>query len=739
MAEPKENNVVKYWLDQLQLAYKRQEKWLNKAKSTVQLYEAQKSNTEFNILYSNTETLLPALYNAMPRPVIQRRFKDPDPVSKAVCQTLVRSLDYVNDPSDQKYASMDTCLRQATIGALVPGLGVTWFRYDFEAVPVEKEGVPTKEEEEVASGIEKEGAQYTDGGALTEVQQEATPDEQIVYETVCFENVAYEDFRWGFAKEWTQVPWVARRHFLTKQDVKGQFGASVARKVLFENPKKEGGGEEPSRAGDANNEENQGSAKVAEVWEIWDKATKKVIFVSAQYKEAPLRKPVDDPLGLTGFFPCPEPLQLTEKASSLIPTPLYCFYEEQAKELDRITQRIRRVTNAMKVRGFYNGMLNDALNKLLLKDDNELIPAPNASSLEGGGLDRLIWLMPLQELSVVLQNLLMTRQQVKQTIYEITGISDILRGSSVASETATAQNIKNQWGTLRLKRMQKRVQVYARQCMRIEAELIGDKFSLQTLKQITDLPFLMPEQKQLAAMQLQGLQQQVSMNPPQNPQAQQQTQQQVQQLTSIQKQVDWQQVLEVLRSDQLRGYKIDIETNSTIDADATEDRQNINELLTGLAQTFQAFVPAVQSGLLPVSAFRAMMLAITRRYEFGSELEDELAAMPDTLPQQPNPEQEKAKLEMQIMERESQLEFQGKQEEQKTKQMEAGFKREALQDKARFDRQKLQLDTQRMLREEQMAEREHGRKMQEMVLQASMPPKQPAAGAKKNGQQRPRQ
>lgn len=734
-----QENLVKYWLDQLQLAHKRQEKWLKKAQETVKLYEAQRENTDFNILYSNTETLLPALYNAMPRPVIQRRYKDPDPISKAVCQTLVRSLDYINDPADQKYASMDTCLRQATLGALVPGMGVTWFRYDFEAVPFEQDA-QIKEEREVESGIEKEGAQYTDGQALTEVQQEVEPQEQVAYETVCFENVAYDDFRWGFAKSWTQVPWVGRRHVMTKQDIKEQFGKEIVKKITFEDPKKEGGGEEPSKAGDANNEENKGSAKIAEVWEIWDKGTKKVYFVSEQCKEALLKEPADDPLGLTGFFPCPEPLQLTEKASSLIPTPLYSFYEEQAKELNRMTVRIRRVTNALKVRGFYNGALNDQLNKLLLKEDNELIPAPNASAFEAGGLDKLIWLMPLQELSVVLQNLLMARQQIKQTIYEITGISDILRGSSVASETATAQNIKNQWGTLRLKRMQKRVQVYARQCMRIEAELVGEKFSLETLKQITDLPFLMPEQKAMAAQQLQGIQQMISINPPQDPQQQQQIQQQVKQLQGIQQQVDWQQVVTVLRSDELRGYKIDIETNSTIDADATEDRQNINELLTGLAQTFQAFVPAVQSGLLPVTAFRAMMLAIARRYEFGSELEDELASMPDQLPQQPNPEMQKAQMEMQIMEKESQLDFQNKQEEQKTKRMEADLKRQSMQEKAAFDRQKLALDTRRMQRENEMAEREHERKMQEAVLQATLPPRQPANGsAKKSGQARTRQ
>ena len=55
--------------------------------------------------------------------------------------------------------------------------------------------------------------------------------------------------------------------------------------------------------------------------------------------------------------------------------------------------------------------------------------------------------------AAVLNFLYQQREQSKQAIYEITGISDIVRGASHSSETATAQQIKTEWGSLRIKKI----------------------------------------------------------------------------------------------------------------------------------------------------------------------------------------------------------------------------------------------------------------------------------------------
>jgi len=247
---------------------------------------------------------------------------------------------------------------------------------------------------------------------------------------------------------------------------------------------------------------------------------------------------------------------------------------------------------------------------------------------QGQTLEKAIWLMPLEKLVAVLQQLYVQRQQVKQVIYEITGISDILRGASVASETATAQNIKNQWGTLRLKKMQKQVARYVRDCLRIMGEIAMTKFSQQTLSQMTGLQFPTAQQKQQAQAMLQQLQMQA-----QQPQVPGQPPAPPPQILAAAQLPSWEEVMGLLANDLQRNYRIDIETNSTVDAEATEDKANMGEFLNAVAQFMNGVAPLVQQGTMPFDAAKSILLAVTRRYRFGPEVEDELKKMQPPQPQ----------------------------------------------------------------------------------------------------------
>jgi hypothetical protein len=231
---------------------------------------------------------------------------------------------------------------------------------------------------------------------------------------------------------------------------------------------------------------------------------------------------LDDPHHLSGFFPCPQPLSFLLKKSGQTPTQLYLLYEEQAKELNRISMRINRVLNAIKVRGFYDGTMK-GLQELLRADDNTFLPVKDVAALQDGkNLANSFMFMPLNELITTLSQLWQGREQCKNTIYEITGISDIMRGDTQASETFGAQKLKSQWGTQRLQRMQGYVQRYVRDSLRIMAELAAKHFAVDTFAQMTDLDYATAEQVQWAQNTMQQLQQQMAM-------MQQQAQQQPQQ------------------------------------------------------------------------------------------------------------------------------------------------------------------------------------------------------------------
>jgi hypothetical protein len=62
-----------------------------------------------------------------------------------------------------------------------------------------------------------------------------------------------------------------------------------------------------------------------------------------------------------------------------------------------------------------------------------------------------------------LESLYEAREKVKQDLYDITGIADIIRGVSDPSETMGAQQIKSNFATLRIGDHQRAVQEFARE------------------------------------------------------------------------------------------------------------------------------------------------------------------------------------------------------------------------------------------------------------------------------------
>lgn len=658
---------VRFWLGEISAARKRKSEkdYRKEGEEILRIYNGKKKDSiPFNILYSNTETLLPALYNNTPRPVVQRRFKDEDPLGKMASLAGRRVLEFHLDTNSEEYSTFDAVLEDAVLDALLPGRGITRLRFD------------------------------------AEVSEYEVSNEQVCYESVRWNRVVF-----GYARKWKMVPWIAFEYDVTKAEARQLFGEQVSGKLKYAAA---ADGDADEERGERPAEDTDEERKTAKVYEIWHKEKKQVLFVSPGHPQGIL-KTDDDPLGLTGFYPIPRPLCFLPKSNDLEVTALYKLYENQAKELNRITVRINRVVEALKVRGAYDGTLGDEIESILKKDDNVLVKADNVAALQDGGLQKAIWLMPLSELITVLQQLIMARQQCKQVIYEITGISDILRGQSVASETATAQEIKNQWGTLRLKKAQRTVQLYVRELLRMTLEIAAKHFREQTWAEMTGLPFATEQQKLGAQMQAQAMAQMGQQPPPQ-----------IQQVLA---QPSWKDVLETLRNDTTRQYRIDIETNSTVDLEATEDQKNIQEVMQAIAQFLQGVTPLVQSGSLPFEAAQSMLLGIVRRYRFGSEVEDQIRQMKPPAP----PDAEKGKAEQQ----KQQMEMQRAQMEMQAREAELRLEGElkAREHQMKMDELAAKAEYNKLMAQIKLIEARQ--KLQLLAAQAAMPPK-PAPKGKAN-------
>lgn len=615
--------VVAFWLKEIKDARTREKAFRKDGETILKIYDGtNQAKTPFNILFSNTETLLPAIYSAVPRPIVSRRFKDDDPLGKAAADASTRMLEFLLDTNLHEYDAFDVVMRHNVLDALLPGRGMSCVKYMASITGLDEESDAQEDATDSSSDA-------------TEVEESPTPE--VTDEMICLETKGWSRAYFGYAKKWSKVPWVAFEEYVDKPEAIRLFGKEMADKIVFSN-------DEPMESEDARSknkdEHPQGALKTACLYQIWDRqGGRRVIYVSPQYPDGILKEE-DDPLQLSGFFPCPKPLAFIEKTHSLIPTALYKIYENQATELNNIQLRLNNLVKACKARGIYDSGLGDDLQKLMSADENALVPAQSASSLAADkGLQNAIWFMPLDVIQSTLQSLYAARESCKQVIYEITGISDILRGASQASETATAQQIKNQWGTLRLKRLQKAVAAYARDLLRLMVELAASKLSEESWAKMTGLPFLTTMQVQQATAMLQAMQEQMQANP----QMQQQMLPQLQQVQQQLKTPQWAKVLSILQNDLTRAYRIDIETNSTVEPEAAEDQKNITELMSALGQYLNGVGPLVAKGVMPFGVAQHMLIAISRRFRFGNEIEDDLKAMKEPKPDEAGKQEAQAK------------------------------------------------------------------------------------------------
>ncbi len=630
--------TVRLWLKAIEAASDEEKTWRATAQDAVNIYRAedeQHAQTHFNILHSNVETIIPAIYNSTPSPDIRRRFNDPGQAAKDVADILERGISHSLDAYD-----FDSGMRSVLWDAYVTGRGVSRVRY----VPyLQPGGDPSQ-------ATESEPAE----APATEGMEPAEPGEVVAYEEVRCEYVNWRHFRRGPGYTWDDVPWIAFEHFLTREQLR-DLAPAVAEDIQLdcsvetEDPDK---GEQPKS-------DIEGRARV---WEIWDKEQGKVLFIAPSYTQDAIREE-DDPLELDGFFPIPRPLIPLVTPGKLVPMCPYEAYKDLAEELNEITRRIQNIVKALRVKGFYATSAQE-LEAITLAGDNELVPLQGLEAfIQGIGLDKMIAWWPIEPAVKALAQLYQQREQVKETIYEVTGLSDILRGSTQASETATAQQIKSQWGSLRIQRMQADVARYARDLFRMKAEIIAKRFAPQTIALMTGVQ-LTPESEAL------------------------------------------------LRSDVLRSYKIDIESDSTIRADLTRNQQNMSEFVMGTANYIAAVAPAIESGIIPPDLAVEIYTSFSRNFKLGKQVEDALDRAAQSAreqaqqPQQQKPDpkmieaQQKAELAQQQMQMQAQMEAQKLQLEQQKAQAEFGLKQQQLEADIAMQREKHAADL-------QMAQQKH--------------------------------
>lgn len=592
--------------------------------------EASRHSAKFNVLWSNTETLLPSCYAKTPVPIVERRFKDKDPTARWASEVVERELTYFMD-CGQFSATMEQCV----LDKLLPGRGTAWVRYVPKIRPIQVDG------NDPAGG---------DANPDGDVQAKA-PAEEVYDEEVVVDYVHWNDFGHNVCRTWDEVWLMWREVFLDRGELAKRFGKEESKGIPLDwSPN----GSDKGSAG-----ELPDATKKARIYEVWDKKRGVAVWLSKGIDH--VLDTVEDPLRLPGFFPSPRPMFATLANKSSIPTAYYHEYQDQAIELDNLTGRITAITKALKVAGVYDVSAEGTQRLLNEGTENMLIPVERYSALKDkGGLAGTFELLPLDQIADTLMKLYQARDQVKNDLYEISGMPDIIRGSSNPTETATAQKIKGQFGSMRLRKMQDDVQRYCRDMLVLMGNVIANQFSWETHRAISGVQLLSKKEKEgyMQAIQQWQMQQQQAQQPPQpgQPPAPPQPPSPPpipDDKKELLNEPTWEEVEALLKNESARGFRVEIETDSTIGADDEIDKQNRMDFL----KTAQGLIAqAMQAGettpeLVPMTI--EMVMFGLRVFKSGRTLEGVIEQTLDALkakaaqPQKPDPEAQKQQAQQQ--------------------------------------------------------------------------------------------
>ena len=437
-----------------------------------------------------------------------------------------------------------------------------------------------------------------------------------------------------------------RRHYLTRQELIAKFGEEIGEAVVLNYVP--GGNKKKKISADEEEFFSQ-----AEIWEAWDRESKEVVWFSEGYKEGPLSQE-SDVLHLKDFFPCPTPLLATTTTDSNYPTPDYKIYENLADEIDYVTKRLQAMAECIRLVGAIAKQYSKDVKNMLDLKDGELWPVDAYAQLvEKGGLKGVIDWLPFDQCANAIPVLSAYRDDCLNKLDNIIGIPDIVRGSTDPNETLGAQQRKSHWTQVKIQNRQEDVQRFWCEIANIVTEIIFEPglFSDETIGQMCLAVQMSPEDQQNYPMALQ-----------------------------------------LLRDDRLRTFRIDIETDSTIAVDESDERGAMIEYLSSLKDivgniqeisTFRPELldPIIQSSKKAIRFFRSGA-SVEASWDRALDLIEENDAKAAQEPPQPNIDMMKVQNEQaktQMEGQKAQLEGARFQMEQQSQQFEQNLEMQQFQ------------------------------------------------------------
>jgi hypothetical protein len=591
------------WSVEMKAASENQKKYIETGEKVVKRFLDNRSDvktdadTRVNLFSSNVQTLQALLYGKEPKVDVKRKFADPnDDIARLGGEVLQRLLNTdIERDSDTYATALENCLEDR----LIPGMGQARVRYEAEF----------EDQDEVPAILDDTGM---------ELAPKYTPPAVKTEEDVDTDYVQWNDFRWSPCRTWDEVRWVAFKAPMTRDALKARF-PEYGEEISIDQTKQ------------FNKDDNDGLKNDpwsrADVWEIWCKEDKKVYWWVKGFDK--ILDVKDDPLGLDGFFPCPRPLIANVTTTKFLPRCDFVLAQDLYDEIDMVSSRITNLERAIAVRGVYDAS-NDAIRRLLSEAvANELIPIQGFEAFkEKGGLAGVVDWLPLADIVGALQVLRDYRSELMNLLYQVTGMSDIMRGQSTAGATATEQSLKAKFASVRVQRLQNDFARFASDIQALKAEIISKHFDEKTIAERSNIQYMMGADQGLA-----------------------------------------QQAIALIKSD-FYQYRIEVKPESVNMADMAAIKQERSEFLMAISQFFQSTLPVAQAAPWSMPYLLQMLQWSIAGFRGSSTIEgvmDQMVVAANQAiqqaaqqPPQPDPEMMKAQMEMKMAQQQGQMDMMGK-------------------------------------------------------------------------------
>jgi hypothetical protein len=645
----KEKTPAEYhqkWQKEMSAADKRLRKYLKQGNQVVKRYLDDRQgnansfdenhrgtgHSKLNLFHKNISTVMAMLYGNTPQINVSREHADPDDdIARVASLMYQRILEADVEPSGE---NLSCVLKAALQDRLLPGMGLARVRYDMATMTVPVLNPETMQPEEA---------------------------EVLDYEDAPIDYIHWQDVRWGWGRTWAEVPWWGFRNWLSKEEATDRFGEKVARNLEYKNQSPEG---DSNNRDDTTDPDQKDNIQKAEIWEIWYKKDKRVFWYS---QGADLILDMrDDPLGLDGFWPMPRPMMANTTTTMFVPKADFVLAQDLYNEIDELQSRIASITRAVKVVGVYDKAAGDSAGRMLKEGvENDLIPVDNwAMFAEKGGLQGVIQWFPVQEIVTTLQVLQQIQQVKQEQLYEITGMSDIMRGGNTDQYTAAqTQGMKAKMGSIGIQALQEEFARFASDLEALKAEIISKHFSRETIVTQSNAGFLPEADKPNVAP-----------------------------------------ALELMQSPDIK-WRVNIKPETLSMIDYAQIKSERTEFLMSMAQYIQSASSAVQAvpGSLPI--LLELMKWTMAGFKGAEYLEGTMDTAIDMAKKMPPPGEDKGPSPEETKLQIEQLKLQGAQAKQQGEMQKIQVKSQAdlqtIQAKIAGEIQKIQVDAQRDMSIEQ--------------------------------------